>query len=394
MKAAKRLLAAALAFVLLAGCGEPAAGTVPAASAAPENQEQPITGLLTAWDGRRYYTKENVICDSADMTARDLVLRMDGKRRLLGYPVTDGKFLYYSTDSIWGLPERRTQIWRSELDGSGPVLLWQSEAETDIVPIGASLNGWSDNIARLVVFAWQDAVWFFIGQESRIDSPQVLRCGIGETEAHPVEYPEPLPEGEFAGEMDGQPVFRSAREESCVYWQLDFTTGTIRELVDFPEPVHSNLLVQDGILYLQDDESWELCAVDLASGEQRVLWRPEEPDQGLGLQYVWDGHAFLMSVERPLRYYSLDLNDGSTQVMTLRGKWESDGREFVVYAKAPLEDSYVVVCRRNERIGIGMSQAGEPEQWKETREYYALIKKEDFWNSVPEYRYFTWVDGR
>lgn len=101
-----------------------------------------------------------------------------------------------------------------------------------------------------------------------------------------------------------------------------------------------------------------------------------------------------MSVERPLRYYSLDLNDGSTQVMTLRGKWESDGREFVVYAKAPLEDSYVVVCRRNEFIGIGMSQAGEPERSKETQEYYALIKKEDFWNSVPKYRYFTWVDGR
>lgn len=55
-----------------------------------------------------------------------------------------------------------------------------------------------------------------------------------------------------------------------------------RELADFPEPVHSNLLVQDGILYLQDDESWELCAVDLASGERQVLWRPGEPDQGWG----------------------------------------------------------------------------------------------------------------
>lgn len=394
MKAAKRLWAAALAFVLLAGCGKPTAGTAPAASAAPENQEQPVTGLLTAWDGRRYYTKANVICDSADMTARDLVLQMDGQRMLSGYPVTDGKFLYYSTETILEAPEHRTQIWRSGLDGSEPVLLWQSEAETGISPVSASLNGWSDNIGRLVVFAWQDAVWFFIRQEGWIDSPQVLCCGNGETQARPVEYPEPLAQGTFAGEMDDQPVFQSFEGERCVYWQLDLATGTVRELADFPEPVHSNLLVQDGILYLQDDESWELCAVDLASGERQVLWRPGEPDQGLGVQYVWDDHAFLMSVERPLRYYSLDLNDGSTQVMTLRGKWESDGREFVVYAKAPLEDSYVVVCRRNEFIGIGMSQAGEPERSKETREYYALIKKEDFWNSVPEYRYFTWVDGR
>ena len=98
--------------------------------------------------------------------------------------------------------------------------------------------------------------------------------------------------------------------------------------------------------------------------------------------------------QRPVHCYSLDLNDGSVREITLRGRWEGSGREFVVYAKAPLEDSYVVVCRRNEFIGIGMSQAGEPEQWKEMREYYALIKKEDFWNSVPEYRYFTWMDGR
>ena len=75
----------------------------------------------------------------------------------------------------------------------------------------------------------------------------------------------------------------------------------------------------------------------------------------------------------------------------------ADGKEAAEnlwYMPRLLEDSYVVVCRRNEFIGIGMSQAGEPEQWKEMREYYALIKKEDFWNSVPEYRYFTWVDGR
>lgn len=394
MKAAKRLCAVALAFVLLAGCGKPTAGTAPAASAAPESQEQPVTGLLTAWDGRRYYTKENVICDSADMTARDLVLQMDGQRMLSGYPVTDGKFLYYSTETILEAPEHRTQIWRSGLDGSEPVLLWQSKAETGISPVSASLNGWSDNISRLVVFAWQEAVWFFIGQEGWIDSPQVLRCGNGETQARPVEYPEPLAQGTFAGEMDDQPVFQSFEEERCVYWQLDLATGTVRELADFPEPVHSNLLVQDGILYLQDDESRELCAVDLASGERQVLWCPEAPEKILGLQYVWNDHAFLIHDERPVHCYSLDLNDGSVREITLRGRWEGSGREFVVYAKAPLEDSYVVVCRRNERIGIGMSQAGEPEQWKETREYYALIKKEDFWNSVLEYRYFTWVDGR
>lgn len=394
MKAAKRLWAAALALVLLAGCGQPAAGTAPAASAAPESQEQPVTGLLTAWDGRRYYTTENAVCDTADMTARDLVLPIGGQRMLLGYPVTDGKFLYYSTDSLRSEESRCTQIWRSELDGSGAVLLWQKEDAADIVPAYDALNGWADNIGRLVVFAWQDAVWFFIGQESRIDSPQVLRCGNGETEARPVEYPEPLPEGEFAGEMDGQPVFRSFQEEGCVYWQLDLATGTVRELADFPEPVHSNLLVQDGILFLQDTESWELCAVDLASGERRVLWCPETPEQGFGLQYVWDGHAFLMSAERPLRYCSLNLSDGSVQEMTLWGSWEGGGGEFVLHAQAPLGDSYVVVCRRNGNSRIGMNQTGEPEWWNVTREYYALIQKEDYWNSVPEYRYFTWVDGR
>lgn len=392
MRKAKHLLAAALALLLVVGCGQPAESTTPVASAAPESQEQPGTGLLTSWDGRRYYTTENVVCDTADMTARYLVLPIGGQRRLLGYPVTDGKFLYYSTDSLWNQKGRSGQIWRSELDGSGAVLLWQTEDATDIVPISDALNGWSDSTARLVVFAWQDAVWFFVGQESRIDSPQVLRCGNGETEARPVEYPEPLPEGEFAGEMAGQPVFQSFREDGCVYWQLDLATGKVRELADFPEPAHSNLLVQDGILYLQDDESWELCAVELASGERRVLWCPETPEQGFGLQYVWDGHAFLMSAERPLRYCSLNLSDGSMQEMTLRGSWEGGGGEFVLYARAPLGDSYVVVYRRSENSRIGMNQTGEPERWKNMREYYALIKKDDYWNNVPEYRYFTWVD--
>lgn len=82
--------------------------------------------------------------------------------------------------------------------------------------------------------------------------------------------------------------------------------------------------------------------------------------------------------ERPVHCYSLDLNDGSVREIMLRGRWEGSGREFVVYAKAPLEDSYVVVCRRNEFIGIGMSQAGEPEQWKEMREYYAPHQKGGF----------------
>ena len=59
--------------------------------------------------------------------------------------------------------------------------------------------------------------------------------------------------------------------------------------------------------------------------------------------------------ERPVHCYSLDLNDGSVREITLRGRWEGSGREFVVYAKTPLEDSYVVVCRRNEFIGIGAS---------------------------------------
>ena len=391
MKAVKRLLASAL-VLLMVGCGKSAESAPPAASTVTEGQEQRMEGLLTAWDGQRYYTKENVICDSADMTARPLKLSGTAQELLEGYPVTDGQFLYYSTASVWEEAQRRGQMWRSNLDGTEAELIWQGEPGTREMPLGASLNGWSDNILRLTVFRQQGAVWFFIGKEGWITSPQVFRCEDGQAAAQPVEYPEPLPVAEFAGEMDGQPVFRSFREESSVYWQLELATGAIRELAVFPGLVKSNLLIRDGMLYLQDTESGELSVVDLASGERRVLWSPEDPEKKLWLQYVWGDHAFLIYDKRPIRCYSLDLNDGSVTEVTLRGSRESDGGEFVVYARAPLGDCYVVVYRRGDRTSLAMNSLGEPMQWQDEPVEYALIEAEDYWNNVPEYRYFTCVD--
>ena len=128
MRKAKHLLAAALALLLLAACGQPAESTAPVALAEPEQAEETrLEGWLFPWDGQRYYTGQNEVCDTADMTTRPISLTMGTWEHLTGYPVTDGRFLYYSTSDTQYSPDLSEQVWRCNPDGSGAEMIWKSE---------------------------------------------------------------------------------------------------------------------------------------------------------------------------------------------------------------------------------------------------------------------------
>lgn len=396
MKKAKHLLAAALALLLLAACGQPAESTAPVALAEPEQAEETrLEGWLFPWDGQRYYTGQNEVCATADMTTRPLSLTMGTWEHLTGYPVTDGRFLYYSTSDTQYMPDLSEQVWRCNPDGSGAEMIWKSETGGEGLLENARLGGQVADAARMVAFAQQDAVWFFYRGDNILSSPEVYRCGVEEASARRVEYPDPLPCGIFTGEMNGQPVFCGLREEDQEYffWLLDLATGETRELFTLPDTTGDLSLVQDGMLYFQDQESASLYEVDLSIGKQRLVWQQEEKPATIAwVQFVRDGHALLENTSLPMLACSLDLADGSITEATLRGRDANGGEECVLRALAPLGDCYVVECRHHTGIRAGISLAGEPQQERYFWGDYALIEKDDYWNNVPEYRYFTWVD--
>lgn len=396
MRRAKQLLASALVLLLMAGCGQRTESTAPVALAEPEQAEETrLEGWLFPWDGQRYYTGQNEVCDTADMTTRPLSLAMGPWEHLTGYPVADGRFLYYSTSDTQYAPDLSEQVWRCNPDGSGAKMIWKSETGGEGLLENARLGGQVTDAARMVAFAQQDAVWFFYRGDNIFSSPEVYRCGVEETSARRVEYPNPLPSGIFTGEMNGQPVFCGLREEEQEYffWLLDLATGETRELFTLPDTTGDLSLVQDGMLYFQDQESASLYEVDLSSGKQRLVWQQEQkPSTIAWVQFVGDGHALLENTSLPMLACSLDLANGSITEATLRGMNESSGEEYVLHALAPLRNCYVVECRHHTGIRAGMSLAGEPQQERYFWGDYALIEKDDYWNNVPEYRYFTWVD--
>ncbi len=395
MKTAKRLLASAL-VLLMVGCGQSAESAPPVASAEPEQTEEiRLEGWLFPWDGQRYYTGQNEVCDTADMTTRPLSLTMGTWEHLTGYPVTDGRFLYYSTSDTQYSPDLSEQVWRCNPDGSGAEMIWKSETGGEGLLENACLSKDVADAARMVAFAQQDAVWFFYRGDNILSSPEVYRCGVEEASARRVEYPDPLPCGIFAGEMNGQPVFCGLREEDQEYffWLLDLATGETRELFTLPDTTGYLSLVQEGILYFQDQESASLYEVDLSIGKQRLVWQQEQkPSTIAWVQFVRDGHALLENTSLLMLACSLDLADGSITEATLRGRDANGGEEYVLHALAPLGDCYVVECRHHTGIRAGISPTGEPQQERYFWGDYALIEKDDYWNNVPEYRYFTWVD--
>lgn len=388
VRSRKGILALVLTVALLAGCGRAAPAPVqqtPAPVSGSEAAPVRLQGLLTGSDGRYCCTPDQQLCDAQTMTARPFPFPEGSQETVRGEPVTDGQFWYYAV-KISEPEQEKFHIWRMGCDGKESEIIL--EADADQWPISQSLDAHLDPAARLVVFSREQAIYFFLNN-SKDFSLHIFRCETGESCAQQVGQTKPMKDAVFCGERNGLPVFSTWDGEELIYLQLDLDTGETSELFRRDAGEARCEAFFESVYYWQNSETGELYAMDLVTGEQRLLWGQEDTNQPRAWLYgVLDGQVLLTRSGVREELLSLDIASGALTAIHLERPMDS---EYVKppYPIAMVQGSYLLEYGNVPgETRIFMNRDGELEQYGSQRTVYAMISPEDYRNGQSNFKMF------
>lgn len=302
-----------------------------------------------------------------------------------GEPVTDGQFWYHAV-KINDPEQEKFHIWRMCCDGEESEIIL--EADADQWPLLQSLDAHLDPAARLVVFSREQVIYFFLNN-SKDFSLHIFRCETGESCAQQVGQTKPMKDAVFCGERNGLPVFSTWDGEELIYLQLDLDTGETSELFRRDAGEARCEAFFESVYYWQNNETGELYAMDLVTGEQRLLWGQEDTNQPRAWLYgVLDGQVLLTRNGVREELLSLDIASGALTAIHLERPMDSE------YEKPPYP---IAMVQRSYLLEYGnvpgetrnfMNRDGELEQYGSQRTVYALISPEDYRNGQSNFKMF------
>lgn len=172
--------------------------------------------------------------------------------------------------------------------------------------------------------------------------------------------------------------------ENQIY-TYDIYTDEKRQIFSYRQS-RGTAVCRDSLLIYVDYTRQSVTVTDMTSGRQKNLSLTEgTPDtvQFISVDNrVFDGQIMLCGTDRaepdkPL-YFALNLSDGSMKQINLY----SDGKFCDIYAET--DDSFLVANGEFE-YEVEYYIQGVPDKIKSKTVQFALIKKSDYWNSIPNF---------
>ena len=193
----------------------------------------------------------------------------------------------------------------------------------------------------------------------------------------------------FCGERDGLPVFSTWDGEELIYLQLDLDTGETSELFRRDAGEARCEAFVESVYYWQNSETGELYAMDLVSGEQRLLWGQEDTNQPRAwLHGVLDGQVLLTRGGVREELVSLYIAGGELTTIRLERPMDSEYSK-PPYPMAMVQGSYLLEYGNVPgETRIFMNRDGELEQYGSQRTVYALISPKDYRNGQSNFKMF------
>ncbi len=168
---------------------------------------------------------------------------------------------------------------------------------------------------------------------------------------------------------------------------LDLNTGKI-EVQDTWKNADRRFLVQDDQMYYVDLIEKSLKACHIKTGETRVIssnLKVRNTDETI-LRSIYDGKC-IVDIFNPeqQRYfrYAVDLQTGEISALSL--EYSEDDETYYVHIKLEMADSFIVIYDQKEEAHHVLHKDGTLEEVIESEPQYARIKKEDYWNNIPNY---------
>ncbi len=168
---------------------------------------------------------------------------------------------------------------------------------------------------------------------------------------------------------------------------LDLNTGKI-EVQDTWKNADRRFLVQDDQIYYVDLIEKSLKACHIKTGETHVIssnLKVRNADETI-LRSIYDGKC-IVDIFNPeqQRYfrYAVDLQTGEISALSL--EYSEDDETYYVHIKLEMADSFIVIYDQKEEAHHVLHKDGTLEEVIESEPQYARIKKEDYWNNIPNY---------